>query len=252
MLDGAGNPAGDVEVALEFLSAHADIAFNRNILQGFSNRAGGANCRASSVSQFLNEFHVFFFSNALTGTDNAFSVNNRRIHRDADREVIAIPFQGFNKGSHLFFRRAIFEDHLLAGACNGLFLAGPTAAMFGVGQTVRNMGCNNDTLDLVGAFVNRSDLRVAVHPFDIHPLEVARTAKDLKGIVCDFNSKVRSIELCHGGLHAIIHMFRLHFSRTVNEETGSSQSCCHISQLEGNTLVLADRRTKLDSFLGIV
>lgn len=124
--------------------------------------------------------------------------------------------------------------------------------MFGHGHLVGDVGGDDHPLDFVGTFVDGGDLGVPVEPFHIHALQVAGAAEDLQGIIGDGNCRIGSIHFGHGTFHAVILVFLFQFCSAVHQEPGGPELGGHIRQLEGNTLVLADRGVELDPFLGIV
>ena len=180
MLDRTRNAAGDVQVALELLAGHTDIAVKRHIFERFRHRTGGTDRRARGARQILDQLHVFLAADALTGRNHALGLCDRGIDRDADRKVVSVLLQRCDQSRNLFLRRALLEDLALAHAGNrrGLFrLAGRTACA--LRRLAQDVGGNDHALDLVRALIDRGDLGVAVHALHIHALEEARAAEDL-------------------------------------------------------------------------
>ena len=251
MLNCPGDAAGNVQVAVEFLSGHTHIPVDGHILQGFCHRTGGAYRSPGLAGQIFNQFHIGFFADALTGTDHPFCIGDGGIQRNAHSEIVAVILQGLDQSGHLFFRGAVLEDLFLPGAGDGHILFGRTAVL-GHGHLVGDVGSDDHPLDFVGAFVDGGDLGIPIEPFHIHALQVAGATKDLQGIVGDGDCCIRSIHLGHGAFHAVLLVFLFQFRSTVYQEPGCPEPGGHIRQFERNTLVLADGGVELDPFLGIV
>lgn len=57
------------------------------------------------------------------------------------------------------------------------------------------MRSDDNPLNFVGTLVNGGDFRIAVGALDLHPLEIAAAAENLKGVVGDLQRNVGGILL---------------------------------------------------------
>ena len=114
------------------------------------------------------------------------------------------------------------------------------------------MGGDDHPLDLVGTLVDGGDLGIAVEPLHLHALQIAVAAEDLQGIVGDFQGDIRGVLLRHGGFHAVGGVLLFQISGAVYQQPGGPEFGCHVGDLEGNSLLLADAAAELDALLGIL
>ncbi len=114
------------------------------------------------------------------------------------------------------------------------------------------MGCNDNTLDFIGALVNGSDFSIPVHTLDFHPFEVSVAAKNLERIICNFERDIRGILLCHGRFHTVWFMILFHFCCRVNEKTRTADFCCHIGNFKGDSLLKSDGLSKLYTLFCVI
>ena len=206
MLFGAADTASDVEVAAEFLTGHTDVAFKRYVLECLCNGTGRTDCSTGCLGQVLDELHVLLVTDTLTGGNNSFSLGNRCVGCDTDGKVIAVTLKGGNEFVDLILCTTLAEDAALANTGNrrGLFGDGAGAACAcGLADLAEQVCRNNDSLDFVGAFVDRGNLGIAVGSLDVHTFDEARSAKDLQGIVTNFKSDVGSVHLGHSGFATV-------------------------------------------------
>ena len=106
-------------------------------------------------------------------------------------------------------------------------------------------------LDLVGAFINRGDLRLPVGPLHIHTLHEAGAAIDLERVVGDFQRDVGGVHLGHGGFHAVGGVRLLQLGGGVHQEPGAAELGGHVGDLKGDGLLEADGLAELDALLGV-
>ena len=253
VLDRAGNAAGNVEIALELLSGHADVAVDGNVLQGLCHGAAGADGGACCLCEILDELHVLYRADALARADHALRLDDGCVGGDADGEVDALRLQFGDELVHPFLGAAFLQDHLLSGAGLAALLhcrsgSGCLVFLRGLSEDVRG---DDHALHLVGALVDHGDLRVSVEALHLHALEIARAAEDLQCLVGHVAGDVGSVHLCHGGFHAVGRVGLLQLCRAVDEKTGSAELGGHIRDLERDALLLADRLAELDAFLGV-
>ena len=160
--------------------------------------------------------------------------------------------QGGDKHFHPFFGAAFLQNLFLAVACyRSRFFRdfGRTACI--LRHLSDEMGSDDHSLDFIGSFINGSDFGIPVCPFHFHAFQIAASAENLEGIVCDLKGNIGSILLGHGRLHTIRLMVFLQLRGTVYQQPGAAQLGCHIGKLKGNRLLLAYGLSELDTFFGI-
>ena len=91
-----------------------------------------------------------------------------------------------------------------------------------------------------------------VEPLHLHALQIAVAAEDLQGVVGDFQGDIRGVLLRHGGFHTVGGVVLLQISGAVYQQPGGPEFGCHVGDLEGNSLLLADGTAELDALLGIL
>ncbi|MPM36037.1 hypothetical protein SDC9_82632 [bioreactor metagenome] len=171
MLDGAGNTAGNVQIAGKFLSGHAHIAVQRNVLQSFRHRTGGADGRAGGFGQLLDQLHILFLPDSLSGGNHPFGQRDGDIRRNSHGKVVAILFQSFHQRGHLLLRSAVPEQNFLPDSGHRRALTGTARGnSLGFGLLTQHMRGNDNPLNFVGSLVDGGDFGVAVHPLHLHPL----------------------------------------------------------------------------------
>ena len=111
------------------------------------------------------------------------------------------------------------------------------------------MGSDNNSLNLVGSFINRRNFCITVCPLHFHSFQIAAAAENLESIIGNLESDIGSILFSHCGFHSVRYMLFLQLCRAVYQETGAAQFCRHVGQLKGNNLLLADWLAELDSLL---
>ena len=119
MLGGAGDAAGDIEVAGELLPGHTHIAVKGQVFQRLRHGTGGADSRAGGLGQALHQLHVLLFADALTGGDHTLRLGDGRIHGDTHGEVVAVLFQCRHQIVDLLGGVALPEDGALADTGDG-------------------------------------------------------------------------------------------------------------------------------------
>ena len=252
VLDGPGDAAGNIQVALELLARHTHIAVEGYIFQRLGHGAAGADSGTGGAGQILDELHVLFLADALTGGHHPFSLGDGGVHGDAHGEVVAVLFQVGDQGRHLLLGSAVLEDQALPGT--GLRTPGAGGSGGGglLGGLAQDVGGNHNTLNFVGALVDGGNLSVPVEPLHLHALQVAAAAEDLQRVVGDLQGDVGGILLGHGGLHAVGHVGLLQLGGGVDQEPGAAQFGGHVGNLESDVLLLADGLAKLNPLLGIL
>jgi len=113
------------------------------------------------------------------------------------------------------------------------------------------MGGDDNALDFIGSFIYGSDFRIPVGALHFHSLQIAASSEYLQGVIGHLQGYIGSILLRHCRFHAIGFVVFLQFRRAVDKETGAAQLGCHIRQLKGYDLLLADGLSELYTFFGI-
>ena len=253
MLDRAGDAAGNIEIAGEFLAGHTDIPVQRQIFQCFRHGSRGADSRAGSLCQVFNKLHILLRADTLTGGDHPLGLCNGGVHGDAHGEVVAVLLQGRHQRVDFLGCIAVPEDNLFphTGDGSGLFGRRTALASAALTQLAHQMGGDDHPLNLIGPLVDGGNLGVAVGALHLHALEETGAAVDLQGIVGDLQRNVRGVHLRHGRLHAVRLMVFLQFGCGINQEPGAAQLGGHIRQLKGNALLGGNGLAELDTFFGI-
>lgn len=248
----AGNAAGDIEVAGEFLPGHPDITVEREVLEAFRNRTRGADRRSGLDGQRLDELHVFFGTDALAGRNNPLRLGDGGVDRDTHRKVISVFAQSRHQCGDPVGGGSFLEELLLAQAGDRSGLFEVFSAVGGRFRRLSNqMRSDDNPLNFVGTLVNGGDFRIAVGALDLHPLEIAAAAENLKGVVGDLQRNVGGILLGHGRFHSIGLVMFLKFGRAVDQKPRTAQLGSHVRDLKGNRLLKGDRLSELDPFLGV-
>ena len=100
-------------------------------------------------------------------------------------------------------------------------------------------------LDFAGAVPDAFDTRIAPEALQGQFLHEAHATKNLDSMVGHPAEHLRGVELCHGKILILRSITRLEISRAQHQQRGGLKFRCHIGELEGRTLELADGLAEL-------
>ena len=248
----AGDAAGNVKISRKLLTGHADIAVHRHIFECLRNRPRRADRRACSAGETFDELHVFPLSDAAARRNHTRRLRDRRIDRNSYAEIVIL-LQSVRECLHLRACISVTENNTLPDSGNRRrFLDFSTGAfVVRLADLAEYIRADDDTHNLVCAFINCCDFRVAISLLYMHAFEETAAAEDLQRVIADFKRRIGRVHLRHRGILTVAQMVFFHLGCGVVEHSCRFQLSCHVRELEADALIDADRIVKLHPFLRI-
>ena len=102
-----------------------------------------------------------------------------------------------------YLRTAFLKYHFLTAACDSALLLRLCRSRRSFGSFTENIRSYDHILNLVGSFINSTNLGITICTLHIHTLQIAISAKDLKRIIHYLQANIRCILFGHCRFHSI-------------------------------------------------